>query len=214
MFYNDYKGLYAKEVYSLLTVAKNIAADVSIRATSKAVVAKQYDVSSRILNVRIQESGRDMNIDNTCTAILNVQRPDASTGMIMGSINENGTVKVVLSAWVLEQAGTVSCDISVIKEDATKLTTMTFYIDVEPAVCSDGDIIETEEYSILLDLIADTQEACNTATEAANTATRVVQMCSAATQTALDAAQTALDAAGRIDSLIGTACLIIQATVE
>ena len=179
-----------------MLVVRNVVADVLNRNTSKPVVAKQHDANSRFLNVRIQESGKDMNIAGADQVILNVQRPDESTGMIRGSVNADGTVKVELSAWMLEQAGTVSCDISIVKEaTSAKLTTMTFYIEVEAAACCDGDIIETDDYTVLVELITQTQDACDRATEAANLAETTVQMCSDATQYATDAADTATTAA-------------------
>ena len=171
----------------MLVVIRDVVADVLSRTTNKPVVAKQNDANSRFLSVRIQENGRDMNIDGSYEVFLNVQRPDGSVGIIRGSVNDDGTVKVELSAWVLEQAGTVSCDISIVKEGSTKLTTMTFYIEVEAAACCDGDIVETEEYSVLTELIIQTQDACSTATAAAKESTEVVQMCSNATQTCLAA---------------------------
>ena len=205
--YNDYNGLYVEEVTSLLVVVRDVVADVLSRNSVKPVVAKQNDASSRFLNVRIQENGKDMNIDSTCSVVLNVQRPDGSVGMIRGSINEDGTVRVGLSSWVLEQAGTVSCDISVVREDSTKLTTMTFYVEVEPAVCCDGDIIDTEDYSVLVDLINDTQNAYDLVNEAAEQATATVRMCA-------DATAAAIEATKRIDGIIGTTGCIIPATVE
>jgi len=179
----------------LLAVVRDVVADVLTRNASKPVIAKQNDAGSRFLNVRIQENGKSMDIDGVDEVILNVHRPDGSTGMFRGSVNSDGTVKVELYSWVLEQAGTVSCDISIIKENSVKLTTMTFYIEVEAAACCDGDLVETDDYLILVDLVNQTQEACNRATEAANLAAATVQECSDATQSAIDAANTANNSA-------------------
>ena len=178
----------------MLEVVREVVADVMVRSTSKLVVAKQNDAGSRFLNVRIKDNGKSLNIPSTSSIILNVQRPDKSAGTFYGTVNEDGTVKVELNSWILEQAGTVSCDISIIKEDSAKLTTMTFYVDVEAAVVSDEDIIETDDYIILVDLINKTQDACDQATEAeriasaaAESATEVKEQCEAATEEALEA---------------------------
>ena len=159
----------------MLQVTREVVTDVVNRSTSKLVTAKQNDDGSRFLNVRIQNGGKDVNIDSTATVLFNVKRPDDSTGTLYGSVNDDGTVRIELTAWVLEHPGKISCDISIISKESAKLTTMTFYIEIEPAVCCDEDIVDAEEYSVLVDLISQTQQACDVANEAAETAEQAMQ---------------------------------------
>ena len=165
----------------MIEVVREVVADVMVRSTSKLVVAKQNDVGSRFLNVRIKDSGKSLDIPGTSMVILNVQRPDNSAGTFYGSVNEGGTVRVELNSWILEQAGTIACDISILTENSAKLTTMTFYVEVEPAVCGDTDIEELEEYSVIVDLLSRTAAAENLAASAAADAQYVKEQCEEAT---------------------------------
>ena len=178
----------------MLQVTREIITDVTVRSTGKAVIAKQHDTGSRFLNVHIQESGKPVNITSPATVLFNVLRPDGTSGEFYGSVNEDGTVRVVLTSWMLGQPGIVSCDISIVSESA-KLTTMTFYIEVEAAVRCDEDIEETDEYNVIVDLLAQTQEAYDMAAAAATQATYVVETCAGAAESAHAAAQRADDAA-------------------
>ena len=212
----------------MLEVVREVVADVMVRSTSKLVVAKQNDAGSRFLNVRIKDNGKSMDVPSTSSVILNVERPDNSSGTFYGTVNDDGTVRVELNSWMLEQAGTIACDISIVKENSAKLTTMTFYVEVEAAVCCDEDFIEAEEYSVLVELLIKTQDACDLATEAASQAVPAVQMCSEATRAAVESSsnansaaknanQAAADARKYIDSLVVSGEVfagIVNATVE
>lgn len=178
----------------MLEVTREIVTDVTVRSTGKSVIAKQNDTGSRFLNVRIQESGKPVDIVGTASVIFNVLRPDGLIGEFSGTVNNDGTVRVGLTSWILGQAGIVSCDISIV-DDTAKLTTMTFYIEVEPAVCSDEDIEEVDEYNVIVELLNQTQEACekanaaaNQAAEAAEQSVKTVRDCEEATKLAEDAA--------------------------
>ena len=175
-----------------LQVTNDIVTDVVKRSTGKAVTAKQNDTGSRFLNVRIQNGGKDIDIQNTAgvKVLLNVQRPDGSAGIIeSGTVEEDGTVRVELTSWALEQAGTVSCDISIVNpnEDA-KLTTMTFYVQVEAAVCDDEYIEDLEEYSLIVELLNETREAHKIATEAQTLAEEAIEKANEAIDGANEAA--------------------------
>jgi hypothetical protein len=184
----------------LLQVTREIVTDVINRSTSKVVTAKQNDAHSRFLNVRIQEGGKSIDIDPAAMVMLNVQRPDGSAGTFYGSVNDDGTVKVELSSWILEQAGTISCDVSLVVDESAKLTTMTFYIEVEPAVFCDEDIEETDEYNIIVDLLNRTQEAEKQASEAAAQATMLKENCEQATKQANSATNKANAAADKANA--------------
>lgn len=187
----------------MLQVTKEVVTDVTTRCKSKAILAKQNDDGSRFLKVHIQESGKNIQIKDNVTVTLNVQRPDTSAAMFFGSVNDDGTVEVELNSWILEQVGTVSCDISLLDpENSVKLTTMTFYVEVEASACTDDDIKEDPEYTVLLELVKQTKDAKNMAemaaeqaaqsaeqvAEAVNQSNEAIQDCDEATQLAKDAA--------------------------
>lgn len=144
-----------------IQIIREVSADVIRRGATKTVYAKQNDLNSRFMNVRIQEEGKDIVIDPGLTVMLNVERPDKSENMFYGTVNADGTVKVPLTTWMLELAGTLICDVSIVSEDPTaaKLTTMSFNIYVEEAVVSDESITETTEYSVIVNLLNRVEEA-------------------------------------------------------
>lgn len=155
-----------------IQVIREVAADVVKRGSTRAVYAKQYDVNSRFLNVRIQEDGKDIVIGPDLNVILNVERSDKNESMFYGSVNEDGTVRVPLTPWMLELDGTLVCDVSIVSNDPTvaKLTTMSFNIYVEAAVITDETFVETEEYSVIVDLLNKTSAAADVALKAAKAA--------------------------------------------
>lgn len=189
----------------MLQVTREIVTDVTVRSTGKAVIAKQNDTGSRFLNVHIQESGKTVNITSPATVIFNVLRPDGSSGEFYGSVNDDGTVRVGLTSWILGQAGIVSCDVSIVDGDA-KLTTMTFYIEVEPAVCCDEDIEETDEYNVMVDLLERVSKACTDSETIVANCGEAIDAANAATDAATDAANAAnaaTDAANAAAGLVG-----------
>lgn len=154
-------------------IVREVNADVVKRGSTRAVYAKQHDLNSRFLNVRIQEDGKDLIIDPALTVVLNVARSDNVEGVFYGTVNEDGTVQVPLTSWMLELAGTLVCDISIISEDpaVAKLTTMQFNIYVEAAVVCDSSIVDAEEYSVIVDLLT----RANAAEQAVAEATRQIK---------------------------------------
>jgi hypothetical protein len=186
-----------------------VSADVVRRGATRAIYAKQNDKNSRFLNVRIQEDGTDIEVKQTSKVIFNVERPDTKENMFEGTVNEDGSVKIPLTSWMLELDGTLLCDISIISEgsDVAKLTTMQFNIYVEAAVVSDESFIDTEEYSIIVDLLKRTDAAEKVASSAAANAAKLRSECEDATSAAVEAARQAnnirenIEAGGYIESL-------------
>ena len=148
-----------------IQVVRELTADVIKRGSTRNVYAKQHDYNSRFLNVRVQEDGKDIVVKPTSTVILNVKRSDQASNMFYGTVNTDGTVRVPLTSWILEVAGSHTCDISIISEDpaVAKLTTMQFSIYVEDAVVCDENIPESTEYSVIIDLLTRTEEAAKEA---------------------------------------------------
>ena len=160
-----------------IQITRDISVDVFKRGRVKPLYAKQYDYNSRFLNVRINADDVEVNVESTSTVAFNVERSDGSEGVFYGSVNEDGSVKVPITSWMLELAGTLLCDISIISADETvaKLTTMQFNIYVEEAVVGDDAIVETEDYNVILALIKRTEEATQKAEDCAETSAQAVK---------------------------------------
>lgn len=181
-------------------IVRQITADVVKRGSTRSVYAKQNDLNSRFLNVLIQEDGTNIVVDSTSTVTMNVERPDKLTDIFYGTVNADGSVKVPLTSWMLELEGTLVCDISIIDKDpeVAKLTTMQFNIYVEAAVVGDEVIIETEEYSVIVDLLARTTRAAEIAEKAAQDASTLREACEEATTQCVEATTQLTQVGGQI----------------
>ena len=129
-----------------IQIIREVIADVVKRGATKVIYAKQHDFNSRFLKIRIQVDGVDFDVKPTSRATLNVSRPDKSTKKIGGSVNSDGTVTIPMDSWMLDLAGTIQCDVSVVEEEGTtvsKLTTMKFSIRVEEEVVCDDSCVTT-----------------------------------------------------------------------
>lgn len=142
-----------------MIVTREISVDVSKRNVFSAIVAKQNDSNSRFLKVTITNLGEKMSVDENSTVIINALRKDGTAKSFIGEANDDGTVTVPLTVWMLELDDEVQCDISIIGTEDCKLTTTTFILAVEAASCSSDDISENEDYDLLVTLINDAK-AC------------------------------------------------------
>ena len=144
-------------------ITKKITVDVAADNIFRSIVAKQYDTNSRFIEARLTNEGEEINVNPTSTVLINARREDNEAKPFEGVVNEDGTITVPITYWMLELDGEVVCDISIIDSDESKLTTTSFTIKVEAASCSDEEIGDSEDYDILTRLILE----CNDATKAA-----------------------------------------------
>lgn len=144
-----------------IQIIREISADFIKRGSTRVIYAKQNDCNSRFLNVRIQSDGQEFYVEPDTKVVINVERPDKAENMFYGTVNTDGTVQVPLTAWMLELAGIISCDISLIYEGdpVVKLTTMQFYVNVEAAVVSDPSYGDDTELSVIVELFEKAKES-------------------------------------------------------
>ncbi len=141
-------------------IVKQITVDVAAENIFQSIITKQYDTDSRFLTVQLTNEGENIVVAATSTVVINALREDNEAKAFGGTVNENGTVTVPITSWMLELDGTVKCDISVYEAER-KLTSTTFTISVEAAAYAGSDITEDENYDILITLIAECQEIEN-----------------------------------------------------
>jgi len=134
-------------------IVKQLSVDVAQENIFQSVIAKQYDTNSRFLTVKLTNEGEQITVSPTSVVTINAAREDKQAKAFAGTVNEDGTVTVPITYWMLELDGIVKCDISVIDSEQRKLTTTSFTISVEAAACSETDITEDENYDILVTLI-------------------------------------------------------------
>ena len=121
-------------------------------------MAKQYDMNTRFIKATFVDNGDKITIDPSATVkvVINAQRPDGLSKGFYGEVNEDGTVTVPLHSWMLDQVGTVICDISVIdvmSDDNKKLTTTSFTLYVEQAAYGGEDITSDPQFDVLVELM-------------------------------------------------------------
>ena len=127
-------------------IIKEIRVDVSQPNVFQAIVAKQNDCNSRFLKVTLTDCGVKINIESTAKVTINANRPDGESQSFIGEANNDGTVTVPLAQWMLLVVGLLKCDVSVIDTtDGERLTTTTFYVDVQEAANSNTDYSENPE---------------------------------------------------------------------
>lgn len=183
-------------------IIKEITVDVARKNLFQAIVAKQDDCNSRFLKVTLVNEGVKIEVPTTATAIINAERADDTAHAYMGTVNEDGTVTVPLTSWMLALDDIVRCSISVLDAEEQKLSSTSFSIEVEAAEYSGEDISEDENYNILVRLISDVSEvkvACENATAdataATTAATRATEEANIATAAATAAAEDAQEIA-------------------
>lgn len=133
-------------------IIKSIEADVAKKNTFKAIVAKQGDKVTRFLKVQLLNEGEKIVVGSSAVVSINAKRSDTLSKAFKGEVNEDGTVTVPLTYWMLELDGQTSCSVSIYENDG-KLTSCSFAVLVEHAEVLDDDISGDDSYDLLLSLI-------------------------------------------------------------
>ena len=133
-------------------IIKSIEADVAKKNTFKAIVAKQGDKVTRFLKVQLLNEGEKISVGSSAMVSINAKRSDTLSKAFKGEVNEDGTVTVPLTYWMLELDGQTSCSVSIYENDG-KLTSCSFAVLVEHAEVLDDDISGDDSYDLLLSLI-------------------------------------------------------------
>ena len=176
----------------------------------QAIVAKQYDNDSRWLEVTFVNEKDKIFIYPDSAAMINAKRNDGEEMSFKGEVMSDGTVVVPLTSWMLELAGTLECDISVINWEGKKLTSTKFTVEVERASCSDQSITEDENYGVLVDLLTEVRQVKADATAAASEAEAAASVARSASTAAGNAAKAANDAASSATAAANEASEVVN----
>lgn len=140
-------------------IVKSLSLDVSLQNRIQAILAKQYDKDSRFLKIQLMDEGEPIVVDQSSVVTINASRADNTSKAFAGEVNEDGTVTVPITYWMLELDDKVGCDVSVVDAQGRKLSTLNFTIEVEHSNHSGDDISEDENYDLLVTLLAEVAEA-------------------------------------------------------
>ena len=121
-----------------MNVIYSVRLNVSEKNVLKPLIVKQKDSNSRYIDCAFFH-GRFMLLIRSGNVILNVTRSDGQKRSFAGTINDNGTVRIPVANWMVENAGMLDCDISVI-DGGEKLTSALFSIEVQASAHPDGSV--------------------------------------------------------------------------
>lgn len=140
-------------------IIKQISVDVASENIFHPIIAKQYDSESRYLKVQLTNEGEKIVVLPTSTVLINASRPDDTAKGFNGVVNEDGTITVPITYWMLELDGQVKCDISIIDSEGRKLTSTSFTINVEAAAYGGEEAVDDDTKDILTTLIIECEAA-------------------------------------------------------
>lgn len=175
-------------------VARKNAVDVAQKNSFRAIIAKQNDSNSQFLKATIRNEGQKIPVEANAFVLLAAERADGEVKTFAGMVNDDGTVTVPITGWMLELDDLVRCEISIIDPEGRKLTSTAFMIEVERAAYAGSDVTEDEHYDpliILLGEVAAAKEMCDTAAEKARGAASEAQLAAAAANQAVTSANKA-----------------------
>lgn len=155
-------------------IQKSIDLNVAQGNGNITIIAKQNDTSSRYLQVQLMNESEPIFVDKDSSVTINAKRSDEESKMFAGWVNDDGTVRVPLTQWILGVPGSVSCSVTVVDSQERMLSTTSFNVSVEQQECLSGEISEDENYDLLVTLLAEVAEVktkTEEATENAVTAT-------------------------------------------
>ena len=193
----------------MIEIIKELNIEVSKPNVFQAIVAKQYDMNTRFVKATFVDDGEKIYIDPDATVkvVINALRPDGESKGFDGEVNQDGTVTVPLHSWMLEQVGTVTCDISVIdmaEDDQKKLTTTSFTLIVEKAAWGGDGMTNDPQYNLLIE-VDNADATADVALEKANRAIDLVDGWEADAESAREIVETNETIIGAMNSRLDEA---------
>lgn len=107
------------------------------------IYAVQTDYSARFIDAIITSENVPVFVESSSTVTINALRRDNQAKSYEGTVNENGSVRVPVTQWMLELEGSVVCTISILTTE-TKLSTTQFVIEVQKTPY-DGTTISVDD---------------------------------------------------------------------
>lgn len=121
-------------------IINELTLDVARENRIQAVLGKQYDYKSRYLKVRIANNGEPIFVTAGTVVTINATRADKQNNSFLGVVNDDGTVTVPITQWMLALDDYVKCDISMTDPQGRKLTTANFTVEVEHSNYTGGNL--------------------------------------------------------------------------
>ncbi len=120
----------------------------------KIINANQYDKETRAVVVHCTDNGTYVPLDNTVYANARTMTADGRALLDPATIQGDGTILLELDDTLLAAPGRAATQIDIYQNGTEKrLTTMSFFINVEPSVYGDDTITASDEFNALTELI-------------------------------------------------------------
>ena len=131
---------------------QDLILDLNSNTSYTTVGVKQGDHQSRILNIHLTQNGEDYIIEEGVTAYFRFRKPDGKAIVNTARIEEN-TIHVGLTSQMLAAPGRGYADIT-LQQGATVLSTVSFIIIVMAAPGVLEQIVSSNEFGYLNDILA------------------------------------------------------------
>lgn len=180
----------------------------------------QDDANTRTIKASLWDGAQPFSIPTECVCMVRFGKPDGTGGLYDTTeggqkVSYSGNVVTApVAAQMLAVAGVVKAQIDIYgggkEQQAEKLATFRFRVEVEPSAYADAKIISSDYYNILSSQIAaaveagakadQAMQAAQQATEAASSASQSQTAAASSAQSASRSAQTASSAASSATS--------------
>jgi hypothetical protein len=135
----------------MASITTSIALDVA-KYNHFVFPVKQGDYNSRFYKVQILNNEVPLSVPQTATVLINARRSDGESASFMGTVNSDGTVTIPVTDFMMSVYDIVNCSVSILEGD-TKLSTLTFSIDVQSMENETGEIGDVGFPPVLVQLI-------------------------------------------------------------
>jgi len=198
-----------------LNINQTVALNLSESIAPPTLRMAQDDANTRTIKASLWDGAQPFSIPSECVCMVRFGKPDGAGGLYDTTeggqkVNYSGNVVTApVAAQMLAVAGAVKAQIDIYgggeKQQAEKLATFRFRVEVEPSAYADAKIISSDYYNVLSSQIAAAVEAgakadqaiqaAQQATEAASSASQSQEAAASSAQSASQSAQTASSAA-------------------
>lgn len=198
-----------------MNINQTVALNLSESIAPPTLRMAQDDANTRTIKASLWDGAQPFSIPSECVCMVRFGKPDGTGGLYDTTeggqkVSYSGNVVTApVAAQMLTVAGAVRAQIDIYgggeKQQAEKLATFRFRVEVEPSAYADAKIISSDYYNVLSSQIAAAVEAgakadqaiqaAQQATEAASSASQSQEAAASSAQSASQSAQTASSAA-------------------
>ena len=204
-----------------MNINHNVALNLSASVTPPTLHMAQGDANSRTIVATLWDGAQIFEIPSGSTCMVRFRKPDGAGGLYDhteagGAVSySGGVVTAPVAAQMLTTAGIVTAEIDIYgsgstDQEAIKLASFLFLVDVHPSACADAAIMSSDYYNIVAAQIA----AAVKAGEKADAAIAAAGVASDAAGTAVNAGASAAQSQAAAESAKDAAVSAADAAVE